>query len=196
MRVLGIDPGFGRTGYGVIDMVGHRQVAVLYGCVETKPKSPTGERLHAIYLAVTGIIREQRPDAVAVEQLFFNRNVTTAFTAAESRGVAVLAAELAGVAQYSYTPMQVKQAVVGYGRADKRQVQEMVRILLGLDRIPKPDDAADALAVAIAHAQSSGILLRAMGDAQARREVDAPGPAAGRAGPDSGAAPGWRKPIV
>lgn len=159
MRILGIDPGFGRTGYGVIDTT-RGLVAIEYGCVETVPHTPTGERLRDIYEAVTDIIARQKPDVAAIEQLFFNRNVTTAFTTSEARGVVVLAAEMAAVPQVSYTPMQVKQAVVGYGRAEKRQVQEMVRILLGLQATPKPDDAADALAIAIAHAHSSSFLTR------------------------------------
>ncbi|MHB1684359.1 MAG: crossover junction endodeoxyribonuclease RuvC [Bacilli bacterium] len=159
MRILGIDPGFGRTGYGVIDTT-RGLVAIEYGCVETIAHTPTGERLRDIYDAVTDIIARQKPDVAAIEQLFFNRNVTTAFTTSEARGVVVLAAEMAAVPQVSYTPMQVKQAVVGYGRAEKRQVQEMVRILLGLQATPKPDDAADALAIAIAHAHSSSFLTR------------------------------------
>ncbi len=160
MRILGIDPGFGRTGYGVLETAGNRHQAMEYGCIETLPHTMTGERLRDIYLKVTDIIERFHPDVVAIEQLFFNRNVTTAFTASEARGVVVLAAELANVAQAEYTPMQVKQAVVGYGRADKKQVQEMVRILLNLREIPKPDDAADALAIALAHAQSSTYLRR------------------------------------
>lgn len=160
MRILGIDPGFGRTGYGIIDAEGNRHQALEYGCIETLPHTPTGERLRDIYQKVTDLLERYHPDVVAIEQLFFNRNVTTAFTAAEARGVVVLAAELAHVKQAHYTPMQVKQAVVGYGRADKKQVSEMVRILLNLREIPKPDDAADALAIALAHAQSATYLRR------------------------------------
>jgi crossover junction endodeoxyribonuclease RuvC len=155
MRVLGIDPGFGRTGYGVIDAVIGRQKALEYGCIETLPGDAMGRRLHDIFSAVNEIIAKYQPDVMAIEQLFFNRNVTTAFKAAEARGVVVLAAEMAGIPQFSYTPIQVKQAVVGYGRAEKKQVQEMVKVLLALTSIPKPDDAADALAIAITHAQAS-----------------------------------------
>lgn len=162
MRILGIDPGFGRTGYGVIE-AGQSLRAIEYGCIETVPNTPNGSRFRDIYEAVTDVIERYRPDATAIEQLFFNRNVTTAFTAAEARGVVVLAAELASVPQFSYTPMQVKMAVVGYGRAEKRQVQEMVRVLLHLPSIPKPDDAADALAIAIAHAHSYRIAARVDG---------------------------------
>lgn len=152
VRILGIDPGFGRLGFGVIDVTGNRHTAVEYGCIETVPHTPTGLRLKRIYEGVSDVIRERRPDAMGIEQLFFSRNVTTALAASEARGVVVLAAQLAGVPQFDYTPMQVKQAVAGYGRADKQQVQEMVRVLLGLSARPRPDDAADALAVALAHA--------------------------------------------
>lgn len=155
VRILGIDPGFGRSGYGLIDAHQGKHTALEYGCVETVAHTPTGVRLREIYEKMTELIESYRPDVVAIEQLFFNRNVTTAFTAAEARGVVVLAAQMASVTQVEYTPMQVKQAVVGYGRADKRQVQEMVRVLLGLRAIPKPDDAADALAVALTHAQQA-----------------------------------------
>ncbi|MCI0182028.1 MAG: crossover junction endodeoxyribonuclease RuvC [Acidibacillus sp.] len=153
MRILGIDPGFGRTGYAVIE-TGQSLKAIEYGCIETLPHTPNGSRFRDIFEAVTDVIERHRPDVAAIEQLFFNRNVTTAFTASEARGVVVLAAELASIQQFSYTPLQVKMAVVGYGRADKKQVQEMVRVLLKLPTLPKPDDAADALAIAITHAHS------------------------------------------
>lgn len=152
MRILGIDPGFGRTGFGVIDVVGHSYRMVEAGCIETSPKTPIGERLAAIYDAIVTLIHKHAPDEFAVEQLFFARNVTTALTAAEARGVVLLAAQKAGLRVGEYTPLQVKQAVSGYGRADKKQVQEMVKVLLSLRDIIKPDDAADALAVAITHA--------------------------------------------
>ncbi|OPG15944.1 crossover junction endodeoxyribonuclease RuvC [Ferroacidibacillus organovorans] len=152
MRILGIDPGFGRTGYGIIDVLGHSYRMVDAGCIETSPKTPIGERLVAIYDAITTLIHQHAPDEFAVEQLFFARNVTTALTAAEARGVVLLAAQKAGLPVGEYTPLQVKQAVSGYGRADKKQVQEMVKILLSLREVVKPDDAADALAVAITHA--------------------------------------------
>lgn len=155
MRILGIDPGFGRSGYGVIDAIAGRHTALEYGCVETAPHTPTGLRLREIFEKMTTIMTTYQPDVVAIEQLFFARNVTTALTAAEARGVVVVAAQLADIPQVEYTPLQVKQAVVGYGRADKRQVQEMVRILLGLRELPRPDDAADALAVALTHAQQA-----------------------------------------
>lgn len=156
VRILGVDPGFGRTGFGVIEVSGNRYAALEFGCVETVPHSPIGERLREIYMSVSDVLARHKPDAVAIEELFFSRNVTTGLRAAEARGVVVLAAEMAGVEQFEYTPLQVKQAVAGYGRADKRQVQDMVKLLLGLREIPRPDDAADALAVALAHAQGKG----------------------------------------
>jgi len=161
LRILGIDPGFGRSGYGVIEVQGHKQTALVYGCVETAPHTPTGVRLKEIYERMRTIMESYKPDIVAIEQLFFARNVSTALTASEARGVVVLAAEMAGIAQVTYTPLQVKQAVVGYGRAEKSQVQEMVRVLLGLRELPKPDDAADALAVALTHAQQAPFLAAA-----------------------------------
>lgn len=161
LRILGIDPGFGRSGYGVIEVQGQKQTALVYGCVETAPHTATGVRLKEIYERMRTIMESYKPDIVAIEQLFFARNVSTAFTASEARGVVVLAAELAGIAQVQYTPLQVKQAVVGYGRAEKSQVQEMVRVLLGLRELPKPDDAADALAVALTHAQQAPFLAAA-----------------------------------
>ena len=160
MRIIGIDPGFGRTGYGIIDAQGSSYQVVEYGCIETVPHTPVGERLKEIYLTVSHLLETYLPQEMAIEQLFFNRNVTTAFTASEARGVVVLAAELHQILQAHYTPLQVKQAVVGYGRAEKKQVQEMVRVLLSLRELPKPDDAADALAVAIAHAQASQVNRR------------------------------------
>ena len=207
MRVLGIDPGFGRTGFGVVETAGGRQRMAACGCIETAPGSPTGARLRTIHLAICGVIAEHHPDVIAVEQLFFKRNVTTALTAAEARGVAVLAAELFGVPQVEYTPAQVKQAVVGYGRADKRQVQEMVRLLLGLAEPPRPDDAADALAVALAHAQSSSYLNRlGVGGGRDAAPEAAPegGPArpAGTGGARTRPVPVrpdgivWRKPVI
>jgi len=161
LRILGIDPGFGRSGYGVVEVQGHKQTALVYGCVETAPHTPTGVRLKEIYERMRTIMESYKPDIVAIEQLFFARNVSTALTASEARGVVVLAAEMAGIAQVTYTPLQVKQAVVGYGRAEKSQVQEMVRVLLGLRELPKPDDAADALAVALTYAQQAPFLAAA-----------------------------------
>lgn len=151
LRILGIDPGLARMGYGVVDVVGSRLECVTYGCIETSAQTPLSQRLEIIYRKLTELFEEHRPDVTAVEELFLGRNTTTAFTVGQARGVALLASALSQTSLVEYTPMQVKQAVTGYGRADKAQIQQMVRILLGLSHIPKPDDAADALAVAITH---------------------------------------------
>lgn len=150
LRVLGIDPGIGRMGYGLVRSQGNRLRTEDYGCVETPP-GPVGERLVRIYEKMQELLQNLTPDVVAVEQLFFYRNVTTAFHVGQARGVVLLAARQAEVAVAEYTPMQVKQAVTGYGSAEKGQVQRMVAMLLGLPAPPRPDDAADALAVAICH---------------------------------------------
>jgi crossover junction endodeoxyribonuclease RuvC len=158
MITLGIDPGTARLGYGVV--AGDEPRAVAFGVVETTGAAAMPERLAAIFDAVAALIAEHRPDALAVEQLFFARNVTTAMTVGQARGVVLLAAARAGLPVAEYTPAEVKQAVAGYGRADKAQIQEMVRLILGLERVPHPDDAADALAVALCHAQSAPFLER------------------------------------
>ncbi|MFD2169369.1 crossover junction endodeoxyribonuclease RuvC [Tumebacillus lipolyticus] len=166
MRILGIDPGYGRTGFGVVDLIGNRLKPVEYGCVETKPNTPIPDRLVEIYGAIREIISRHQPDQLAIEQIFFAKSVTTALDVAQARGVVLLAAREAGLAVAEYTPMQVKQSVVGYGKAEKKQIQEMVRMLLGLAKPPKPDDAADALAVAITHAHTAplkSIVERKMG---------------------------------
>lgn len=155
MVVLGIDPGTATTGYGLVheDDAGEARL-VRCGAITTGPEAPMPERLLAIHRAVTALIREDAPEALAVEALFFGRNVTTALTVGQARGVVLLAAAQAGLPIYEYKPAEVKQALAGYGGADKRQMQEMVRILLGLDEIPRPDDAADAVAVAVCHLHS------------------------------------------
>lgn len=156
MVVLGIDPGTATTGYGLVgeDDSG---AARLVGCgaIITPPADPMPARLLAIHRAVAGLICDHAPEAVAVEALFFGRNVSTALTVGQARGVVLLAAAQAGLPVYEYKPAEVKQALAGYGGADKRQMQEMVRIMLGLDAIPRPDDAADAVAVAICHLHSA-----------------------------------------
>ena len=154
MIIVGIDPGYALTGYGVIEYKGNRFRVIDYGVVSTKSGIPMDRRLLQIAEELEVVFAEAHPDAVAVEELFFSRNVTTAIAAAQARGVAVVTAAKTGVPVFEYTPMQIKQAVSGYGRADKKQVQEMVRVLLALEKIPKPDDAADALAVAICHAHA------------------------------------------
>jgi crossover junction endodeoxyribonuclease RuvC len=154
MRVLGIDPGIAIMGFGFIDKIGHRIVPVQYGCIETLAGTKTEERLRQIYEASCTLLDKYRPDSIGVEKLFFNKNVTNAFSVGQARGVLLLAAAQRGIPIGEYTPMQVKQSVVGYGAAEKKQVQEMVKMLLKLDTVPKPDDVADALAVAICHAHS------------------------------------------
>ncbi|MCL6454429.1 MAG: crossover junction endodeoxyribonuclease RuvC [Alicyclobacillus sp.] len=155
LRVIGVDPGLARMGYGVIDQTGNHLHPVAFGCLETPPEWSMPRRLQHLYDGLQTLVRVHRPAVMAVEELYFYRNVTTAFAVGQARGVAVLAGVQANLDYASYTPMQVKQAVTGYGKADKRQVQEMVRVLLGLAERPQPDDTADALAVAIAHAHSA-----------------------------------------
>lgn len=155
MRILGIDPGIAIVGFGFIDKQGSKLVPVQYGCIQTEAHTPEEERLLHVYEGMVQLMDKYKPDAVALEKLFFNRNVTTAMSVGQARGVMVLAAVQKGLPVSEYTPMQVKQAIVGYGKAEKRQVQEMTRMFLKLQAIPKPDDVADALAVAICHAHSS-----------------------------------------
>ncbi|SFS58573.1 crossover junction endodeoxyribonuclease RuvC [Marininema halotolerans] len=155
MRIIGIDPGVAIVGYGVLDQIGNRLKVVDYGSIQTQARTAKAMRLKQIYDAATQLFSENRPEVVAIEKLFFNRNVTTAFDVAQARGVVMLAAEEAGASITEYTPMEVKMAVVGYGGAKKRQVQEMVKTLLSLAEIPKPDDVADALGVAICQAHST-----------------------------------------
>ncbi|WP_334075670.1 MULTISPECIES: crossover junction endodeoxyribonuclease RuvC [Paenibacillus] len=154
MRILGIDPGIAIVGFGFIDKQGSKLVPVQYGCIQTEAHTPEEERLLHVYEGMVQLIDKYKPDAVALEKLFFNRNVTTAMSVGQARGVMVLAAVQKELPVSEYTPMQVKQAIVGYGKAEKRQVQEMTRMFLKLQAIPKPDDVADALAVAICHAHS------------------------------------------
>ena len=154
MIILGIDPGYAITGFGVIRFQDRRLTALGYGVIKTEVHTPFPERLLAIDQALSELSSRYQPDCFVVEELFFSRNTTTAIGTAQARGVAVVAAARAFLPVYEYTPMQVKLAVTGYGRADKKQMQEMVRVLLRLKEMPKPDDAADALAVAICHAHS------------------------------------------
>ncbi|MCL2548642.1 MAG: crossover junction endodeoxyribonuclease RuvC [Symbiobacteriaceae bacterium] len=157
VRVMGIDPGLAIAGFAILEGDSQHMRALHYGSIETKSNLTLPCRLRQLYDAVTELIREFCPQELAVEDLFFNRNVTTAFTVGQARGVFLLAAEQQGLIYYQYTPAQVKQAVTGYGRADKPQIQQMVKVLLGLPAVPKPDDTADALAIAICHLQSSGM---------------------------------------
>jgi len=151
---MGIDPGFAITGYGIVKYEGNHFTVIEYGAIVTKASQPFADRLLKLNERLEVLINIFKPEVVSVEELFFNKNIKTAITAAQGRGVAILAAAKCGVKVYEYTPLQVKQAVTGYGRADKNQVQQMVKLILNLDEIPKPDDTADALAVAICHGHS------------------------------------------
>ncbi len=154
MVILGIDPGFAITGYGVVKYEGNKFSVLEYGAIATEASIPLPQRLVKINDELTRIIETHKPDAAAIEELFFNKNIKTALTVGHGRGVAILTAAKMGVEVFEYTPLQVKQAVVGYGRAEKRQMQQMVKVILGFSSVPEPDDAADALAVAICHGHS------------------------------------------
>lgn len=151
MRVLGIDPGIAITGYGLVEDRAGDLEALAYGDIRTPAGDPLPLRLRQLYEAIYLLIRDYRPDVAAVERVFFGRNVTTAFAVGQARGVALLALAQAEIPVYEYTPADVKQALVGYGSAPKAQIQAMVRMLLRLPEVPRPDDVADALAVAICH---------------------------------------------
>ena len=159
MRILGIDPGYGITGFGVIDADRGNAALISCGAITTPAGADFSARLSMIYNDMKSLLEKAKPDAVAIEELFFGQNVTTGIGVAQSRGVILLAIYQAGVPVYSYKPMQVKQAVVGYGNATKHQVQDMTRRLLHLEKMPKPDDAADAIAIALCHARSATSLL-------------------------------------
>ena len=159
MIILGIDPGLAIVGWGVIEYRNARFKTIAYGSLQTPAGMRTEERLKEIFDGMNELIEKYHPDAMAVEELFFTNNITTGIRVAEARGIILLAAELACVPIFEYTPPQVKQAVVGYGRAEKRQVISMVTMLLGLPKPPRPDDTADALAIAICHAHSGASRL-------------------------------------
>lgn len=154
MIVLGIDPGIAIVGYGIIEVKGNHFKAIDYGAITTDSNIIFPERLKIVYDKLTDIINLYKPDDFAIEELFYNKNAKTVIKVGQARGVEVLAGINAGIPIYEYTPLQIKQAVVGYGRAEKHQVQEMVKLLLNLKEIPKPDDVADALAVALCHGSS------------------------------------------
>lgn len=156
MRILGIDPGLATIGWGVIDTTGVKHKALAYGAIITPAGTPTEKRLALIFAELEAIIKKYQPEVMAVEELFFNTNITTGIRVAEARGVILLCAERCGIELAEYTPLQVKQAVVGYGRAEKKQVITMVTMLLGLPKPPSPDDTADALAIAVCHAHTGG----------------------------------------
>lgn len=159
MRILGIDPGVATIGFGVIDSSGREYKLVNCGVITTPAHTMLSARLEQIYDDMCQLLELFKPDAVSIEELFFNTNITTGIAVAHGRGVLLLACRKAGVAIYEYTPLQVKQAVVGYGRAEKKQVMDMVRRICALPSPPKPDDAADAVALALCHARSSTSLL-------------------------------------
>lgn len=154
MRILGVDPGTGILGFGVVEAEKGKVALVDAGVIRTPVKEDDAVRLQTIYEELTDIIAQAKPRAMVVEKLFFARNVTTAITVAQARGVVLLCGKQAGLEIFEYTPLQIKMALTGYGRADKKQMQEMVRVVLQLAEVPKPDDAADALAAALMHAQT------------------------------------------
>lgn len=152
MRILGIDPGYGIVGFGIIDYINGQYNVIDYGVIETPKTEKIAARLAMIYKGITELIKEYKPDEIAVEELFYFKNQTTVIPVAEARGVILLAGIDHCGKIFEYTPLQIKQALTGQGRAEKKQVQYMVKAILGLRNIPKPDDAADALAIAICHA--------------------------------------------
>jgi crossover junction endodeoxyribonuclease RuvC len=155
MRILGIDPGIGRCGWGVIDFEKGKFTTLNYGCIETSPKKNVQDRLKQVHEEVSVIIKKYQPKALSIEELFFNNNAKTAFVVGQARGVILLAAAENNLTIGIYTPLQVKLALTGYGRAEKPQVGQMVKVLLALKEVPKPDDTADGLAIAITHAFSA-----------------------------------------
>lgn len=154
MLICGIDPGLAISGYGVLEYVGNKFKVVEYGVMTTQSSEEFPKRLKQLYDFYFSMFERYKPEAIAIEELFYNKNVKTAMAIAQARGIHLLAAENHSIPLYEYTPLQVKQGIVGYGRAEKKQIQEIVRIILKLESIPKPDDASDALAIAICHAHS------------------------------------------
>ena len=163
MRILGIDPGVAIVGFGVVDSDKGKNRLVKCGVITTPAHTQLSSRLNSIYLDLMELIATFKPEAIAIEELFFNTNITTGISVAQARGVILLACYQSGVPVYEYTPLQVKQAVFGYGRAEKKQVMDMVRRILNLQDVPRPDDAADAVAIALCHARSSTSLLSQKG---------------------------------
>jgi len=163
MLVLGVDPGLATMGYGVVIESDQQLIAIAYGVIRTPAGLPKAERLMQLHEQLDELLTTYRPDVAAVEELFFSTNARTALTVGEARGVVLLTLARAGLSIVEYKPMEVKQAVTGYGGADKVQIQQMVRILLGLDDIPRPDDAADALAIAICHHNSARLAALTQG---------------------------------
>lgn len=156
MRILGIDPGTGICGFGVVEITKlNKPVAKDFGVISTPPHTPLPDRLEDIYNSMHEIIKQNQPDLISIEKLFFSKNITTGISVAEARGICLLVAKQHNLPIYEYTPNEIKKTLTGYGSADKKQMQEMVRIQLNLKEVPKPDDAADALAAAITHLFSS-----------------------------------------
>lgn len=165
MVILGLDPGIATVGFGIIQNDRGSFASLAYGTIRTEAGLPLSERLETIYNDLYEMLEQFRPDSVAIEELFFNTNITTGISVAHGRGILLLACRQRGVPIYEYTPLQVKQSVVGYGRAEKKQVMEMVKRLLHLERIPRPDDAADALAIALCHGRAvTSLLFQTKGD--------------------------------
>ena len=158
MRIIGIDPGYAITGFGIIEYTGNHFKLINSGAIETKAGVPFPNRLQKIYDDMMTLIDEYKPDAISIEELFFNTNTTTAIGVAQGRGAVLIAASKTNTPIYEYTPLQIKQALTGNGRAEKKQIQYMVKSILGLKEVPKPDDAADAVAVAITHLQTNSNL--------------------------------------
>ena len=152
MKILGIDPGVATVGFGLVESSGIHQRMISCGVITTPAHTPLSSRLDRIYSDLEELIRSCDPDAISIEELFFSKNITTGIPVAHARGVILLCAFRCGVPVYEYTPMQVKQAIVGYGKAEKKQIQQMVKLILHMDHIAKPDDAADAIAIALTHA--------------------------------------------
>lgn len=163
MIILGLDPGTATTGYGVIQAQGNKITGICYGVIRTPASEAMSKRLRTIYDDVGQLMRTYQPDDVAIEQLYFGRNITTAISVGQARGILLLQAECHGLHIAEYTPMQIKKALVGTGHAEKKQVQYMIQKFLGLDKMPQPDDAADALAVAVCHAHSKRLNRRMLG---------------------------------
>lgn len=163
MKIIGIDPGYAILGYGIVEMTGNKFKVCGYGAITTDAKMEMPDRLKILYHSLMEIIAEHEPDVASIEELFFNTNAKTAILVGQARGVAVLACANSGLEINEYTPLQIKQALVGYGRAEKKQVQMMVKTILNLREVPKPDDTADALAAAVCHGHSAGSRNRLKG---------------------------------
>ena len=161
MKILGIDPGYAIIGYGVLEYRSNHFTVIDYGAITTDAGVPFNRRLEIIFDELSGLLEKHRPDAMSVEKVFYNNNAKTVIDVSQARGVIMLAAQKARVPVFEYTPLQVKQSVVGYGRAEKKQIQEMTRRILNLDEVPKPDDTADALAMAICHGHTGASQLGA-----------------------------------